>query len=101
MTDAFHLLYAFVSGDVVKYVGKTTQSLKQRMQGYRRPGPTQLTNRRVHEEIQELLVADQPVEIYILASEHPLQYGEFRINIAAGLEDDIIEKLKPPWNERL
>lgn len=35
-----NVLYAFVSGGVALYIGKTTQTLPKRLTGYQRPGPS-------------------------------------------------------------
>ena len=39
-----NILYAFVCDGEVKYVGKTVQPLRSRMQGYQNPGSSQSTN---------------------------------------------------------
>ena len=36
-----NVLYAFVVEGAIKYIGKTTQPLKNRLSGYQNPGPTQ------------------------------------------------------------
>lgn len=38
------ILYAFVSQREVLYIGKSVQTLKSRLYGYEKPGPTQNTN---------------------------------------------------------
>ena len=91
-------LYAFVIDGTVKYVGKTTRGLPERMAGYQRPGPTQATNRKNNQRIRESLEAGLRVEILALPDSGLLRYGEFHINLAAGLEDNIIEALDPEWN---
>ena len=48
-------LYAFVSGGEVLYVGKTTQSLRQRLYGYQNPRTTQTTNVRGHEPVRNFV----------------------------------------------
>jgi hypothetical protein len=55
--DAQNILYAFVVDDVVMYIGKTVQSLRARMQGYRTPGQTQLTNVRNNQNLRNALGA--------------------------------------------
>ena len=91
-------LYAFVSGDVVLYVGKTTSTLLVRMRGYASPGPTQSTNIRCRGNILAELEGGRLIEIWALPDEGLLQLGGFRLNLSAALEDDIISTLKPPWN---
>lgn len=93
-----NILYAFVTDGIVKYVGKTTQTLSERMAGYQRPGPTQTTNRKNNQRIRECLEAGLCVEILVLPDSGLLHYGSFHINLAAGLEDDIIHTLDPEWN---
>lgn len=91
-------LYAFVSGSSVKYVGKTTQSLQRRMFGYQKPNIDQRTNWRNRIAIIDLLRRGQPVEILAMADTGLVRYGDFHLNLAAGLEDSIIQTLKPEWN---
>lgn len=93
-----NVLYSFVSNGVIKYIGKTTMELTRRMYGYQNPGPSQTTNIRVNEKIKELLGADQPVDIFILVDNGLLKYGDFKLNLAAGLEDTLIFEISPDWN---
>ena len=96
-----NVLYAFVcDGDVV-YIGKTTKSLRARLYGYQNPGPTQTTNKRGNVTIREALEAKKLVEVVALADHGLLKYGGFHMNLAAGLEDDMLKQLKPAWNKRL
>jgi len=97
-----NVLYAFVVNGVLMYVGKTTQSLIKRMQGYRSPasnsergGSTNIKNNR---NIIDALRAGANVDIYVLHALPIQQHGEFAVNVAAGLEDSIINKLAPSWN---
>jgi hypothetical protein len=94
-----NVLYAFVCDKKVMYVGKTTQSLKARMNGYANPGPTQSTNIKGNRQIRELLQAGKSVSVYALPDNGLLRYGGFHINLAAGLEDSIVRELNPPWNK--
>ena len=50
-----NILYCFVVDGVPKYIGKTTQPLKKRMYGYRKPTPTQSTNIRNNENLKRAL----------------------------------------------
>jgi hypothetical protein len=97
--EAKEALYAFVVGGAVKYVGKTTGGLARRLTGYRKPGPSQSTNQRVHKEIRAALDKNNVVEIYAFCPDVPQQYGSFQINLPAGLEDSIIAALPAEkWN---
>ena len=93
-----NVLYSFISNGDIKYIGKTKVQLSQRMYGYQNPGPTQNTNIRVNAKIKSILDEDQPVDIFILTDNGLLRYGDFRINLAAGLEDTLIYEINPDWN---
>ena len=93
-----NILYAFVSDGQVKYVGKTVQPLSNRMAGYRKPGSSQTTNIKNHDRIKTLLRSGAAVEILALPDNGLLHYGQFHLNLAAGLEDNIIRMVDPEWN---
>ena len=93
-----NVLYSFISNGVIKYIGKTTMPLMRRMYGYQNPGPSQTTNIRVNEKLRQSLLTDHPVDIFILVDNGHLRYGDFKINIAAGLEDTLIYQIGPGWN---
>ena len=93
-----NVLYAFVSNGEIKYIGKTTQSIKGRMTSYQNPGPTQSTNIKNNKNIKNLLESGASVDIFILPDTGLLHYGSFHINLAAGLEDSLISDISPPWN---
>jgi hypothetical protein len=93
-----NVLYAFTSKEDVLYVGKTTQTIYRRMMGYKSPGPTQRTNIRNHANIQDLLEKTERVNIYALIEEDEYFFKGFRLNLAAGLEDSVINALRPAWN---
>ena len=97
-TTQRNILYAFVSDGQIKYVGKTTQSLFSRMAGYRRPSRSQVTNFKNHERIKALLRTAATVDILALPDNGLHHYGQFHLNLAAGLEDDIIRIIDPEWN---
>src|SRR5437870_9483915 len=92
-----NILYAFVCDGQVKYVGKTVRTLSARMSGYKNPGKTQTTNINNHRRIKELLSDGVAVEILALP-DWLVRYGQFCLNLAAGLEDDIIRVVDPEWN---
>ena len=100
LSDAKNVLYAFVSNDEVKYIGKTARALEKRLYGYKYPGPTQSTNIKNNAHIKNILEAGEPVDIWVLADDGHLSFGGYRISLAAGLEDSLISNLTPPWNGR-
>lgn len=95
-----NILYAFVVQGIVKYIGKSTMTLRARMNGYRNPGPTQTTNLNNNARIRELLQKGTPVRIFALVAKEEIRYKGFRMNNAAGLEDNLLAQIRPPWNTR-
>lgn len=93
-----NILYAFVCDGQVKYVGKSVRALSERMAGYRSPGSTQSTNIKNNQLIKAALIEGSAVEILALPDNGLLHYGAFHLNLAAGLEDDIIRAIDPEWN---
>lgn len=93
-----NILYAFVSGGKVCYIGKTVQPLRIRLYGYQRPNPSQRTNVKGNALIMELLRGSIEVEIWALPDNGLLFYGGIHVNLAAGLEDALLREIKPPWN---
>jgi len=90
-------LYVFFDkeNDRILYVGKTTQTLKKRFYGYIR-GNGQSTNSKIHNK----LVKERSKKILILSLNDvlPFNWGIYNINLAAGLEDSMIEIENPLWN---
>jgi hypothetical protein len=95
-------LYSFIissnNDDLIGYIGKTSKSIKNRFQGYLNPGINQKTNIRVSNKIKETILLNKQVFIYVLIDIEPLQWGGFSINLPAGLEDSLVNNLKPIWN---
>ena len=99
-----NVLYAFVTNGSLAYVGKTTQALRDRLQRYKTPakdakkgGSTNIKN---NKNIRAKLLDGHAVEIYLLLNRQIESYGGFQFNFAAGLEDSLIDELRPPWNGR-
>lgn len=94
-------LYAFVvnepQNNYIAYIGKTTQTLGSRFYGYCR-GNGKSTNNKVHHKIKDQLNLNNNVTIWALLDDSPLSWGIYNINLAAGLEDALISKIKPIWN---
>jgi hypothetical protein len=101
LTEVGNALYSFVCGDEVKYIGKTTRGISKRFVGYVNPGDSQSTNIKCNKKIKELLSNGNnrtEVKIWVYTPTIPLQISGFYINLAAGLEDSLIDKFKPEWN---
>jgi hypothetical protein len=96
--DERNSLYAFVEGDNVRYIGKTARTIRKRFAGYKSPSLTQRTNWRNNEKIKAALVAGTTIRILVFTPISLFQYGGFDINLAAGLEDALIQEFDPPWN---
>lgn len=92
------ILYSFVASDKPMYIGKTIKTLSNRMNQYAKPNISQRTNSKVNAKISEYLKSGIPVSIYILVDEANIIYKDYKVSLAAGLEDNLISELKPDWN---
>jgi hypothetical protein len=92
-------LYAFTSGTQILYIGKSTNTFAQRMAQYEQPGPTQKTNIRNNRDIKQLLLAGERVGIMVFIEPEPIYFRGYRVNLAAGLEDELIRRFRPKWNK--
>jgi len=95
-----NILYAFVAEEEVKYIGKSTLTLRERMNGYQQPRPIQRTNIKNNARIKVLLRQKIPVHILVFVHDLEMTYQGILINLAAGLEDNLIARVNPPWNKR-
>lgn len=98
--DDPNVLYAFVRGSAVQYIGKTTRGIRKRFATYRRPGKLQRTNQRCNAKIKEALEEGAEIRVLVFTPIPHLRYLEFEINLAAALEDSVIKAFDPPWNGR-
>jgi hypothetical protein len=57
-----------------------------------------VTNQHCHDRIKALLGGGKCIRILVFADLGQLQWGAFPINLAAGLEDSLIEAFQPEWN---
>lgn len=92
------ILYAFVVEGEIKYIGKSVQTLQKRIYLYKNGHNSQKTNFRINAKLVEILSTSDKVDIYAFISKIPLFYSDIEINLAAGLEDGMIEKFNPEWN---
>lgn len=92
-------VYAFVIAGEVKYVGVTHASFHQRMGNYRLGNAAQRTSSRINLQIADELAAGRVVEIY-LATPEASTWNGLPVNMAAGLEEGMIQAFSPPWNMR-
>ena len=102
------VVYAFVIGEDIKYIGiceKDTTTLKDRMGRYRSltgrgratPGGENVNQHKAR-LIRERLEAGKEVLIFALEPASDSRYVDLDIDLVKGLENPLIEKLKPAWN---
>jgi hypothetical protein len=96
--------YAFVVSENVRYIGVTESTMYQRMNGYRNPGPTQETNKRIN----PMIIQAQHVQIHFLPDS---EISEFVTIIRRSdsqhqiptdmrtLERFLISLFRPEWNQ--
>jgi|GEM_PF-1699275 len=93
-----NLLYAFIVDGEVKYIGKTTQEFYRRLFQYKKCYMSQRTNLRIRNKIEDYLNNGTTIIIYAFVPETPMIYQDIPINLAAGLEDNLIKIIHPEWN---
>jgi len=95
--------YAFVVDQNVKYVGVTNNTLYARINGYRNPGPSQETNKRINPKIADA----GKVQIYFLPEFEIAKFvtiirrNEIEKQIPTDMstfEHFLISMFKPEWN---
>lgn len=95
--------YAFVVNQTIKYVGVTKNTLYARMNGYKNPGPSQETNKRINPRITEA----GKVQIYFIPESKIKEFVTIiRRNDAekqiptdmSTFERFLISMFKPEWN---
>ena len=84
------LIYAFTSADVLKYIGKSTITLKGRMEEYK--GITEKHEKRLADLIKGELENGKVVKIFMqpFPPDSDISLSE--------KEDSLIKKFDPPWN---
>lgn len=102
-----HLLYAFESEGIVKYIGITEKTLRCRLIHYKNANeksPTAgSTNKKINKEIKELLLKKTAVDIYILKNIAPCDFYGYEISLATGIEKSLISAFDINdnlWNSR-
>ena len=90
-------VYAFVVDDIVVYVGLKLNSLRGRLDQYRRGHEGQLTSARINDLIAQTLSGGKRVKV-LVATPEPLEWNDLPVNTAASLEAGLIEMIRPAWN---
>ena len=96
---SYNVLYAYIVGDEVLYVGKTTSRLRDRMYQYQNPGRSQRTNLRVNELLSKAVSDGKEIRVFVLLDLGDMNYHGFHLNLGAGIEDSVISQLRPKWNK--
>jgi len=94
------VIYAFVVEGEAKYIGvceNSTTTLRDRMGRYKSLQGAE-TNKRIARKIEDCLGRGKAVKIFALKPESILQYEGLNVDLVKGLENPLIEKLKPGWN---
>ena len=94
------VVYAFVIDAEAKYIGvcdNTSTTLKNRMSRYQSLQGAG-TNERIANKIKDCLKRGKAVKIFALKPESTLQYKGLNVDLVKGLENPLIERLKPEWN---
>jgi hypothetical protein len=90
-------VYAFAIDDAVTYVGLSSSGLRRRIDQYRRGHKGQRTSARVKALIAEAVARGQEVKVWVPMPE-PGEWRGLPVNVAAGLELGLIQKMRPVWN---
>jgi len=99
-SERTNVIYCFIINAVPKYFGITRNTLGSRMYQYSNPGRSQSTNIRINQLLTNELQNNSQVEIYVFLDNGLIQYGNFTINLALGLEETLINCYQSEWNFR-
>jgi len=99
-SERTNVIYCFIIDAIPKYFGITRNTLRSRMYQYSNPGRGQSTNIRINQLLTNSLQNNQSVEIYVFVDNGLIQYGNFTINLALGLEETLISFYRSEWNFR-
>lgn len=91
-------LYALIVDRVVAYIGKTSRTVRARMRNYEQTNSTRGTNFRCNSNITAELEAGCKVDVYVLPDREGKDYRGHKVNLADGLEPNLIRHIRPPWN---
>ena len=95
------VLYAFISGERVLYIGMTSRSLHERINNYRHPEASQRTNLKNKARIEKHLRSGVEVNILVFVPKDKINYKSADLNMVSGLEGPLISMLRPPWNLKI
>jgi hypothetical protein len=86
--DAKKALFAYVIGESVVYLGRPHRgaNVPAARTGY------------VTRSIRNALNRDKVIKVYALLDWEPFEHKGLTVNVAAGIEDELVERMQPPWN---
>ena len=98
ISKEWKLVYAFIVDDLVMYIGKTKQGLCRPLSYHRDYNNNNNKTRGVHKGIREVVKNNKIIEDFARVFK-PIQFEKLDINPYVGVEESIIEKYKPVWND--
>lgn len=95
-------IYAFVVDDKIKYIGicaSKNTTMQNRFERYKKLSG-ESTNKRIAEEIRNCLKSGKFVKIFALKPKSSLKYKDLYVDLVKGLENPLIEFIRPEWNRQ-
>jgi len=91
-------LYAFVLGGEVVFIGRVKAAFGGQMGA---DGPMGMTHHHTTDNDRRIistLMTGDDLEILEFAPSETLEYRGWKVNTGAGLQDALVERIKPDWN---
>lgn len=100
-----HLLYAFEADLIVRYIGITEKTLKNRLTNYKNGNSESSgsTNKKLNNNISEEIKKGFTVNIWMLKDSAPCNFFDYEISLATGIEKSLIRAFdlkENLWNKR-
>lgn len=92
-------VYAYVVDGMAHYIGSAQRGLRSRLRHYE-IAKTMRTAHRIRHEILELIVTGHTVDVFVMTPPPLVLNDVLPINTVAGLEEGLIQSLRPCWNRR-
>lgn len=95
--DRSQVLYALVVDGTVVFLDRATRSLAHRMNYIMNPGKN-LALTKINGFLKGIIKRGKMVEVYALIDPGTLQFAGYRISLAAGIEQSLLDHFRPAWN---
>ncbi len=82
--DPKQALLAYAMGENVVYIGRAHRAAGKA--GY------------VGRSIRNALARDKQIKVFALLEWEPFDHCGLTVNVAAGVEDELVDRMQPPWN---